>query len=334
MGGDFGPAVTVRAAIKVLNESPNLHLILVGNEQLIKNQLRRCRQKPILQRISIVHTTQTVSSDEPAGQALRTKKDSAMRVAINLVHEGRAAACVSAGNTGALMATARFVLKTLPGIDRPAILAPFPTIIRNKEVWLLDLGANVDCSSDNLYQFAVMASILLTAIKGKERPKIALLNIGEEVIKGNDLVKQSAELIAQNKLLNYVGFVEANNIFKGEVDAVVCDGFVGNVLLKASEGVARLIKHYLAVGIKKNWLTRIAALPLTFVLRPLITTIDPRNKNGAIFLGLNGIVVKSHGGAKVRAFANAIHVAQLEAEKNVTEQISEQLNTILDGDTA
>lgn len=332
MGGDYGPRVTVRAALTVLQETAGLHLILVGNEPQIRAMLKKHRDQAILSRVEVVHTTQTVGADEPAGQALRNKKDSAMRVAINLVHEGRAQACVSAGNTGALMATARFVLKTLPGIDRPAILAPFPTIIPNREVWLLDLGANVDCTSDNLYQFAVMASILLTAIKGQKRPKIALLNIGEESIKGNDLVKQSAELIGQSEVLNYIGFIEANNIFKGEADAVVCDGFVGNVLLKASEGVARMLRHYIRVGAKRNWLTRFFALPLKYVLKPLISVIDPSTRNGAIFLGLNGTVVKSHGGAGVVAFANAIRVAQLEVEKNVPEQISRCLNTIFTED--
>lgn len=333
MGGDHGPRVTVKAALKVLSESPDLEIILVGNENLIKPILNKHRNKSDLDRVHVVHSTQIVHSDEPPAQALRSKKDSAMRVAINMVHEGRAQACVSAGNTGALMATARFVLKTLPGIDRPAIVAPFPTKVSNREVWMLDLGANVDCNSDNLYQFAVMASILINAIEGVERPKVALLNIGEEVIKGNDLVKQSAERLSQSKFLNYAGFIEANKIFDGDVHAVVCDGFTGNVLLKGSEGLARLIKHYISMGVKRNWLVRIiAGIPLRYTLQPLLKTIDPRRRNGAIFLGLNGIVVKSHGGAKIKAFANAIRVARLEAQKNVPEQISSHLNTILPGD--
>ena len=332
MGGDFGPAVTVRAALRMLAESENIRLILVGNEDLIKPFLQKYRHKQRLSRVTVVHTTQTVSADEPPGQALRGKKDSAMRVAIDLVHDGRAQACVSAGNTGALMATARFVLKTLPGIDRPAILGSFPTIIRNREVWILDLGANVDCNSDNLYQFALLSAILLETMTGESSPKVALLNIGEEEIKGNDLVKQTSERLSSSKYLNYVGYIEANKIFTGEVDAVVCDGFVGNVMLKASEGVARLIKHYIAVGVKKNILTMIAALPLKFVLRPLLTTIDPRRRNGAIFIGLNGIVVKSHGGAKIKAFMNAIRVAELEAKKNVTEKIRQKLSLIMPDD--
>lgn len=333
MGGDHGPRVTVKAALKVIAESPQLEVILVGNEDLIKPILKKYRNKPDLNRVQTVHTTQKVLSDEPPAQALRGKKDSAMRVAINMVHEGRAQACVSAGNTGALMATSRFVLKTLPGIDRPAIVASLPTKIAKREVWMLDLGANVDCTSDNLYQFAIMISILVNAIEGIEKPKVALLNIGEEVIKGNDLVKQSADRLSQSKFLNYCGYIEANKIFDGDVDAVVCDGFTGNVLLKGSEGLARMIKHYISKGLRRNWLVKIiAGIPLRYVLQPLLATIDPKRRNGAIFLGLNGIVVKSHGGAKMKAFANAIRVARLEVQKNVPEQISEHLNTILPGD--
>ncbi len=259
--------------------------------------------------------------DESPAQALRAKKDSSMRVAINLVKQGEADACVSAGNTGALMATARFVLKTLPGIDRPAICTTLPTV--HGHTRMLDLGANVDSKAEHLLQFAVMGSVLAT-VNGIDQPRVGLLNIGEEDIKGNEQVKEAVRLLAASDL-HYIGFVEGDGIFLDEVDVVVCDGFVGNVALKSSEGVAKLIRHYMTQEFKRNPLTRLAGLVALPVLRALGRKIDPRRYNGASLLGLQGIVVKSHGGADALAFANAIQVAMLEAERKVPQQIDAHL---------
>lgn len=244
-----------------------------------------------------------------------------MRVAINLVKQGEADACVSAGNTGALMATSRFVLKTLPGIDRPAICTMLPTVRGYTRV--LDLGANVDSKAEHLLQFAVMGSVLAN-VNGIERPCVGLLNIGEEDIKGNEQVKEAAQLLAASDL-NYVGFVEGDGIFLDNVDVVVCDGFVGNVALKSSEGVAKLIRHYMTQEFQRNLLTRLVGLIALPVLRAFGRKIDPRRYNGASLLGLQGIVVKSHGGADALAFANAIQVAMLEAERKVPQQIDAHL---------
>ena len=244
-----------------------------------------------------------------------------MRVAINLVKQGEADACVSAGNTGALMATSRFVLKTLPGIDRPAICTMLPTVRGYTRV--LDLGANVDSKAEHLLQFAVMGSVL-ASVNGIDHPRVGLLNIGEEDIKGNEQVKEAAQLLAASDL-NYVGFVEGDGIFLENVDVVVCDGFVGNVALKSSEGVAKLIRHYMTQEFQRNLLTRLAGLIALPVLRAFGHKIDPRRYNGASLLGLQGIVVKSHGGADALAFANAIQVAMLEAERKVPQQINTHL---------
>lgn len=249
-----------------------------------------------------------------------------MRVAINLVKEGRAQACVSAGNTGALMATARFVLKMLPGVDRPAIIVSLPTI--KGHTHMLDLGANVDSTADNLFEFAVMGSVLTSAVDNIKRPTIALLNIGEEEIKGNDTVKEAARLLEASDL-NYIGYVEGDGIFKGEADVVVCDGFVGNVALKSSEGVAKMITHYMREAFGKNVFTRLAALVAMPVLKAFRAKIDPRHYNGASLVGLQGIVIKSHGGTDVVGYTNAIHEAEKEVRKNVPARISEQLEAIL-----
>jgi glycerol-3-phosphate acyltransferase PlsX len=260
--------------------------------------------------------------DELPSQALRFKKDSSMRVAINLVKSGEADACVSAGNTGALMATARFVLKTLPGIDRPAICTTIPA--RRGHTHVLDLGANVDSKAEHLLQFAVMGSVLVNAVDNIEAPRVALLNIGEEEIKGNEQVKQAAALLGASPI-HYVGFVEGDGIFLEDVDVVVCDGFVGNVALKTSEGVAQLIRHYMEQEFKRNLLTRLAGLAALPVLRAFARRIDPRRYNGASLLGLQGTVVKSHGGADALAFANAIKIAMLEVQKAVPQRIAKHL---------
>jgi len=248
-----------------------------------------------------------------------------MRVAINLVKEGQAQAAVSAGNTGALMATARFVLKTLPGIDRPAIVTTLPTI--NGHVHVLDLGANVDCTPEQLLQFALMGSILVGALEGKSTPRVGLLNIGEEDIKGNEIVKRAHELLRKAGL-NYVGYVEGDEIYTGDLDVIVCDGFVGNVALKTSEGLARMITHFMRQEFTRNLLTRAAALVALPVLKAFRKRVDPRRYNGATLAGLNGTVIKSHGGADRLAFANAIRVALAEARNNVPERIGRELANI------
>lgn len=319
MGGDVGPDVIVPAALRVLETTGRaLRLILVGQEAALSARLGKVSGHP---QLMIRHASQLVSMDESPAQALRAKKDSSMRVAINLVKQGEADACVSAGNTGALMATARFVLKTLPGIDRPAICTTLPTIRGHTRV--LDLGANVDSKAEHLLQFAVMGSVLAT-VNGIEQPRVGLLNIGEEDIKGNEQVKEAARLLAASDL-NYIGFIEGNGIFLDDVDVVVCDGFVGNVALKATEGVAKLIRHYMTQEFKRNLITRLAGLIALPVLRAFGQKIDPRRYNGASLLGLQGIVVKSHGSADALAFASAIEVAALEAERKVPQQIDAHL---------
>ncbi len=321
MGGDIGPDAVVPAALRVLRTAgDSLRLILVGQEDVLSSQLIRNKAKGH-PRLLIRHASQLVSMDESPAQALRAKKDSSMRVAINLVKQGEADACVSAGNTGALMATARFVLKTLPGIDRPAICTTLPTV--HGHTRMLDLGANVDSKAEHLLQFAVMGSVLAT-VNGIDQPRVGLLNIGEEDIKGNEQVKEAVRLLAASDL-HYIGFVEGDGIFLDEVDVVVCDGFVGNVALKSSEGVAKLIRHYMTQEFKRNPLTRLAGLVALPVLRALGRKIDPRRYNGASLLGLQGIVVKSHGGVDALAFANAIQVAMLEAERKVPQQIDAHL---------
>ena len=326
MGGDHGPDAVVPAAIRVLRRRDDIQLILVGDQQVLADRLRSVSRNDFGDRLEVHHTSQVVEMDEPPSHALRTKKDSSMRVSIDLVKQGVADACVSAGNTGALMATARYVLKTLPGIDRPAILTALPSI--EGRTLVLDLGANVDSSAEHLFQFAVMGSVLAKAVDGIESPRVGLLNIGEEEIKGNDQVKQAAHLLA-NCPLNYIGFVEGDNIYTGGVDVVVCDGFIGNVALKSSEGVARMIGHFMRQEFTRNVFTKVAGLIALPVLKAFKRRIDPRRYNGASLLGLRGIVIKSHGGADALAFANAIEVAALEVRKAVPEHINRQLEDLL-----
>ncbi len=321
MGGDHGPTVVVPAALKALAESPQLRLILVGDQSTLEAEVAR-QQAALSDRLLIQHASQIVAMDEAPSQALRGKKDSSMRVAIDLVKRGEANACISAGNTGALMATARFVLKTLPGIDRPAIATVLPTIRGHS--YVLDLGANVDSGAENLYQFAMMGSVLAQAVDNIPQPTVGLLNVGQEEIKGNEQVKRAAALLATSGL-NYVGFVEGDDIYKGTVDVVVCDGFVGNVALKTSEGVSKMISHYMREEFKRNLLTRIAGLIALPVLRALRARIDPRVYNGASLVGLKGIVIKSHGSADIFSFTHAIREAVREVRKNVPELIADEL---------
>jgi glycerol-3-phosphate acyltransferase PlsX len=327
MGGDFGPQVTVPASLACLRKNPTLKLIMVG-DQVVLHELLSQALVEFKDRISIQHASQIVEMDEPPQKALKNKKDSSMRIAINLVKDGQADACVSAGNTGALMATARFVLKMIPGIERPAIISTLPSTFGHTHV--LDLGANVDSSAEHLYQFAVMGEEVVKAVENIERPRVGLLNIGEEDMKGNEQVKAAAKLL-ENSGLNYIGYVEGNSINAGhvKVDLIVTDGFVGNVALKSIEGAAKMIAVKLKETFSRNLLTKLVGLVAYPVLKLFKDTIDPRLYNGASFIGLRGLIIKSHGGADALAFETAIHLAEVEVEKDVIRKISEKLQITL-----
>ena len=328
MGGDYGPSVTVPAVLLALQEEPRLHIILVGDLDILQAQLKRAKTRVKPEQLTLHAATQIVSMDEPPALALRNKKDSSMRVAINLVKDGLAQACVSAGNTGALMATARFVLKTIPGIDRPAISAMLPTMKEQTKVRVLDLGANVDSEVEHLLQFAIMGSVLSAEVDNIKSPRVALLNIGSEEIKGNEQVKKAAELL-KNAHINYIGYIEGDAIYQGIADVIVCDGFVGNVALKVTEGVAKLVSHYIKLAFNRNWFSRLSGLMALHVLKGLRNRLDPARYNGASLIGLRGIVIKSHGSASVLAFKNAINEAIFEVEKNIPERIREQVTGLL-----
>lgn len=323
MGGDYGPSVTVPAAQSFLENHTQGSLILVGLEDQIKAQLGDDRYGD---RLRIVHASQVVGMDESPSLALKNKKDSSMRVAINLVKNGEADAVVSAGNTGALMATSRFVLKMLPGIDRPAICPILPTM-NGGHFYILDLGANVDCSAENLLEFGVMGAMLAAALDHHERPRVGLLNIGEEEIKGNEVVKEASELLKDSGL-NFIGNVEGDGMFKGEADVVVCDGFVGNIALKAIEGTVQMLGKGIKEEFSRNILTKIAALVALPVLNRFKRRMDHRQYNGAILLGLRGISVKSHGSADVFSYSTAIQRAYDVAENRVIDRIIEKMNQI------
>ncbi len=325
MGGDHGPSVVVPAALGAVSENEHVSLILVGDRDTIQRELSRHGSKDH-PRITVRHASQRVEMDDLPSLALRSKKDSSMRVAVDLIKSGDADACVSAGNTGALMATARFVLKTLPGIDRPAIISSLPSMKGHTHV--LDLGANAETSPEQLFQFAVMGSVLTSAVDNIPRPSVGLLNIGAEEIKGNENVKEAAKLLASSDL-HYIGFVEGDGIYKGTADVVVCDGFVGNVALKSSEGVALMIGHFTRQEFTRSIFTKTAGLICMPVLRALHKRFDPRQYNGASFVGLNGIVIKSHGSADVVAFTRAITEAAAEIRKNVPNRIRERLESML-----
>ncbi len=321
MGGDHGPHVTVPAALKALAGDNQLNIVLVGLKDAIYAELKAQKASESA-RLRVHHASEVVLMDESPQSALKNKKDSSMRVAINLVKSGEAHACVSAGNTGALMATSRFVLKTLPGIDRPAIASAMPSEKGN--TYMMDLGANADCTAEQLLQFAVMGAMLVSCVEHKPEPTIGLLNIGSEDIKGNEVVKQAGELLRASHL-NFYGNIEGDDIFKGTTDLVVCDGFVGNVSLKTTEGLAHMMGMFLTQEFKKSWITKLMALGAMPVLKAFKKRLDPRLYNGASFLGLRGIVVKSHGGADNVGFYHAIHVAAEEARSGVLRRITEQL---------
>lgn len=325
MGGDHGPAVTLRAALDFLEETPAARVIAVGPPDVLAARVAALRS-PAKDRLMVHPAAEVVAMSEAPALALRNKKDSSMRVAINLVKAGSAHACVSAGNTGALMAIARFVLKTLPGIDRPAIASRLPT---SKGVTMaLDLGANVNCTAQQLLQFAVMGSALVAAVDGIDRPTVGLLNIGEEDTKGNEVVKEAAELLKASGL-NFYGNVEGTDIYKGTTDVVVCDGFVGNVALKTSEGLAAMLYEFLKAEFTRNLFTKLAAVVAYPVLRAFKRRIDPRRYNGATLIGLKGIVVKSHGGADALAFRYALRKAYAEAANGVLDRIAQRLAATL-----
>ena len=325
MGGDHGPGVTVPGALAALEAESDLHVVLVGLREPIE-QLLRDAPAQLRARVRVQEATQVVAMDEKVQEALRRKKDSSMRVAIDLVKAGEAAACVSAGNTGALMATGRFVLKTIEGIDRPAIISRIRA--RHGHTHMLDLGANAECTAEHLLQFAVMGTVVASDMHGIAQPRIGILNIGTEEMKGDSVVQDAARLLSASKL-KYVGFVEGDDIFSGEVDVVVTDGFTGNVALKTMEGLANMLVGALKTEYTRNPLRYVGAVASWPVLRSLQRDFDPRTYNGASMVGLSGIVIKSHGSADVLSFRNAIRVGLIEARKGVPTQIANLLSAQL-----
>ncbi len=321
MGGDHGPRVTVPSAVDFLHRNPKTNIVLVGLLDAIEAELSTLNVAPN-SRLRLHAASEVVNMDDSPLLALRSKKDSSMRIVINLVKNGTAQACVSAGNTGVLIATSRFVLKTLPGIDRPPLAVELPTI--NGHTYILDLGANVDCSPEHLLQFGVMGTTLVSSIESKDRPSIGLLNIGKEPIKGNETVKQAAELLRVSGL-NFYGNIEGDDIYKGTTDVVVCDGFVGNVALKTSEGLAQMGATYLREEFGRNLFTKLAGLVALPVLNSFKRRLDHRRYNGASLLGLCGIVIKSHGSADSYAFGFAIKRAFEEVRGGMLNKISEHM---------
>ena len=316
MSGDLGAEVVVRAAAAALQKHAGLELLLVGDRDELAGLISRIVGDE--SRLHVVHASEVVTMSDAPVDALRKKKDSSMRVAINLVKSGEAHAVVSAGNTGALMATSKYVLKMLPGIDRPAILTEIPA--KDGSAHMLDLGANANCTAEHLFQFAVMGSIVAADISGLDRPRVALLNIGSEDSKGNETVKEAAAML-QASSLNYIGFVEGNDLFTGKTDVIVADGFTGNIALKTAEGTITLVKTALRRAFTRNWLTKLQGLLAASVLKRMATDTDSRNYNGATLVGLNGIVIKSHGDADSYAFLHAIDTAVVEVQNQVPEQI-------------
>lgn len=327
MGGDHGPGEIVPAAIHALKKHRDLELLLVGLEDIIKPRLAHLNHE-LAVRIQVLHAPEVVTMDEAPSSALRNKKNSSMRFAIEQVKKGQAQACVSAGNTGALMAISRYILKMLPGIDRPAICTIIPGI--NSHTHILDLGANVDSSPEQLFQFAVMGAELTGAVENIRAPKVALLNVGTEENKGNDRVKK-AKILLDRSHINFIGFVEGNHIYSGDADVIVCDGFVGNIALKASEGVVEFFLHHVTDGFQQNLYSKLAALISKPILESIHRKTDPRRHNGASLLGLRGIVIKSHGSADRLSFAHAIEEAMLEVEKNIPARITSRLEVLLTG---
>ncbi len=323
MSGDLGPTIVVPAALHSLSNNPHIRIILVGDESRLNQLLTGCTSP----RITVVHATDVVRMDDRPSHALRKKQDSSMAIALQLVKEGKADACVSAGNTGALMLLSRSILRTHPGVDRPAIIKHIPAV--QERCYVLDLGANVDCSAEHLCQFAMMGSALVEALEGKSEPRVALLNVGEEDIKGNEQVRLASRMLAEGELVNYIGYVEGGDIFKGVADVIVCDGFVGNVALKSSEGVVRVVMGFVQQTFRQTWYGRL----IGWLARPLLADVkrmlDPAAHNGASLIGLQGTVIKSHGNADQIAFQSAIEEAIFEAQKGVPEMINSRLDELM-----
>ena len=325
MGGDFGPHLIVPACIASLVEFPSLHLVLVGQAPVLE-ELIALHPGVDRARLQVENASEVIGMDERPTHALRGKPDASMRVMLELVRSGRAKACVSAGNTGALMALSLYVLKPLPGIDRPAMVTAVPTA--RGVCHLLDLGANVDCSAEQLYQFAVMGSVAAEA-QGVVRPRVALLNVGTENIKGNQQVKLAASLLQQAQGLNYIGFIEGDGLYRGEADVVVCDGFVGNILLKSSEGLVSMISERIEALFNEGFVSRLAGAVALPLLKRLRGELAPARHNGASFLGLQGIVVKSHGAASSEGFQSAIRRAVIEVRENLPQRLHGRLEDLL-----
>jgi len=329
MGGDIGLPVTIPAALEFLDQCPEHSVLLVGTEPALSQALSQSSDYLRLKdRIGLVTADEVVAMDDPPAVALRNKRRSSMRLAIEAVKDGRAQAAVSSGNTGALMAIARYVLKTIDGIDRPAIASALPNRTGGVTT-MLDLGANVDCDPEHLLQFALMGSALVTVIEGKDRPSIGLLNIGEELIKGNDTVKHAGELLRRSHL-NFYGNVEGDDIFKGTTDVIVCDGFVGNVALKTSEGLAQMLRSFIKEEFMRSLLTRAVAGLAYPVLKRFMNRVDHRRYNGASLLGLRGVVIKSHGAADAYAFRQALRRAADAASHGLNDKIAQALRAAHD----
>ncbi|QBY05790.1 phosphate acyltransferase PlsX [Thalassotalea sp. HSM 43] len=328
MGGDNGPLVTIPAAKMALAKMPYLQLTLCGDKSVIEAHLKH-HNLVDHSRIEICHTSESIAMNEKPSIALRTKKDSSMRKALDLVQQGEANACVSAGNTGALLAIAHYVLKMLPGVERPALVSHLPITDSHRHAFMLDLGANVFVDSTTLFQFAVMGSVMAQEVDEIESPKVALLNMGEEDIKGSDHIRQTAVLLEQTEDINYVGFIEGNDIFSGKADVIVCDGFVGNIALKTCEGVAKLVMGKVMKIINENKFTRLLGVMLNPTLKNIVKRLNPDQYNGASLIGLRGIVVKSHGNATSSAFYNAIKEAVKEVERQVPQKINHKLEQTL-----
>lgn len=327
MGGDHGPLSTIPAAIEAVAEFPFLDLILCGDSQLLQQQLVNagCAEHP---QLSIKHASQQVLMTDRPSVALRTKRDSSMRVALDLVEKQQVQACVSAGNTGALIAMAHFVLKMLGGVERPALVSALPTTV-GSPVFMLDLGATVNCDSDTLFQFAVMGAVMAEEVEGIAKPKVALLNMGEEEIKGSDQIKRTSLLLSECPDINYIGYIEGNDIFSGKADVIVCDGFVGNVALKTCEGVAKLIIKRLEHALKNSMSAHLFGWMIKPLLKSIGSGVNPDHYNGASLIGLRGIVVKSHGNATKEAFLSAIRQAVREVERQVPAKIKDRLEHVL-----
>ena len=327
MGGDFGPHIILPAALSALSETPQLNLILCGPIEIINAWLTQ--QHPDIQkRIQTSDCQQIVTMDESPISALRSKKDSSMRRMLDLVEQGEADGCVSAGNTGALLAMAYHVLKTLPGIERPALISQMPTIEGGK-VYLLDLGANVDCDSEVLFHYAVMGSVLAELVGNIDQPKVALLNVGSEQNKGNDRVKATAKILSETVKLNYIGYVEGNDIFSQKADVIVTDGFAGNIALKSCEGLTKLVINEVKKASNQSWLNKILAKIALPLLRNIYLRMNPDQYNGASLIGLRGIVVKSHGNASSEAFLYAIREAIKEVTMQVPNKIKDKIEAVL-----